>query len=209
MRYLDIDSWNRKQHFSFFNTFSDPYFAVTAAVDVTNAFKYAKEEGLSFFAVYLHACMRAINAIENFKYRIHDEDQVVVYNVIHASPTILREDTTFGFSFIHFNEDLSFFSDNIAKEKARIFNSDDLFPPTNTDDCIYCSAMPWINFTGHKEPVNGNIRESVPKLAFGKAELVNGKRLMNVSVSVNHALMDGYHVGLFFEKFQNFLNHIN
>ena len=29
---------------------------------------------------------------------------------------------------------------------------------------------------------------------------------MNVSISVNHALVDGYHVGEFSEKFQQFLN---
>jgi len=29
---------------------------------------------------------------------------------------------------------------------------------------------------------------------------------MNVSISVNHALVDGYDVGLFSEKFQGFLN---
>jgi chloramphenicol O-acetyltransferase type A len=29
---------------------------------------------------------------------------------------------------------------------------------------------------------------------------------MNVSISVNHALVDGYHIGEFFERFQNYLN---
>jgi chloramphenicol O-acetyltransferase type A len=46
----------------------------------------------------------------------------------------------------------------------------------------------------------------VPKLAFSKVDKTKSKLIMNVSVSVNHALVDGYHVGLFSEKFQEFLN---
>ena len=65
--------------------------------------------------------------------------------------------------------------------------------------------MPWVNFSGHKEPVSGQ-KESVPKLAYGKVEEHNGKLMMNVAISANHALIDGYHVGLFTEAFQNNLN---
>lgn len=204
MHYLDIDAWERKQHFEFFNTFADPYFAVTAAVDVTSSYAFAKKNHLSFFSVYLHACMTAINKIENFKYRI-EEDKVVLYDTIHASATMMRPNKTFGFSFINYDEDVKVFEKNMKREKDRIYNSNSLFPPQNSQDCIYCSALPWISFTGHKEPVNGG-KESVPKLAFAKIEANNEKLSMQVSVSVNHALVDGYHVGLFYEKFQESLN---
>ncbi|MBU2994843.1 chloramphenicol acetyltransferase [Cellulophaga baltica] len=204
MKVIAIDTWNRKEHYEFFNTFSDPYFAVTSKVDVTVAKQYAKKNELSFFGVYLHACMQAINSVENFKYRIED-DKVVRYDVIHASATMIRPNQTFGFTFVNYNEDLNSFIKNVQLEKERILNSNTLFPPTNTLDCIYCSAMPWVDFTGHKEPVSGQ-KESVPKLAFGKVTEVNDKLEMSVAVSVNHALVDGYHVGQFLENFQEFLN---
>jgi len=204
MYYLDIDAWERKQHFEFFNTFADPYFAVTSALDVTSSYAFAKKNSLSFFAVYLHACMTAVNQVENFKYRI-EEDRVVVHDTIHASATMMRPNNTFGFSLINYDEDVQIFEKNLKKEKDRIHNSDSLFPPQNYHNCIYCSALPWISFTGHKEPVNGG-KESVPKLAFAKVEENNDKLSMQVSVSVNHALVDGYHVGLFYEKFQEILN---
>tara|TARA_R110000868_G_scaffold109560_1_gene297760 strand:+ start:17939 stop:18562 length:624 start_codon:yes stop_codon:yes gene_type:complete len=204
MKFLDIDRWNRKEHFEFFNTFLDPYFSVTTKFDVTKAKFFSKENHLPFFAVYLHACMKAINSIENFKYRIQ-EGKVVVYETIHASPTIIRPDHTFGFSFINFSDDVFEFTANFKSEKERVLNSNTLFPPVNSLDCIYCSAMPWTNFLGHKEPIS-NAKESVPKLAFGKAIETNGKLEMTVAISVNHALMDGYHIGIFNDKFQEFLN---
>ncbi|MBL4905130.1 MAG: chloramphenicol acetyltransferase [Flavobacteriaceae bacterium] len=205
MNYLNIDAWNRKEHFRHFNELSDPYFGVTVDVDVTDAFSYAKSTEIPFFVLYLHACMRAINQIENFKYRIVDNDKVVIHDVIHASATILRADNTFGFSFINYSDELTAFYQNFKSEKERILNSTNLYPPVNSEDCIYCSAMPWMSFSGHKEPFKG-VKESVPKLAFGKFEDKQGRLKMPVAILVNHALMDGYHVSLFFKEYQKMLD---
>ncbi len=68
--------------------------------------------------------------------------------------------------------------------KKRIENSTNLYPPTNSLDCIYCSATPWLNFVEHKESVSGQ-QESVPKIAFSKVNEVNDKLIINVSVDVN------------------------
>jgi len=206
--YLNIDTWNRKQHFEHFKTLKDPYFGLTANVDVTMAYKWSKKNKTSFFIVYLHACMKAINSIENLKYRIEDE-KVVIHDVIDVSATILRPDKTFGFSYVPFDNNLEVFSENFLTEKERIFNSVDLFPPVYSEACIHCSAIPWVNFTGHKEPSSGIKNESVPKVAFGKIKNINEKKLMPVAINVNHALVDGYHLGEFYENFQSELNKIN
>ncbi|MCG1036319.1 chloramphenicol acetyltransferase [Polaribacter sargassicola] len=208
MRYLDIENWNRKQHFNHFKNLDDPYFAVTVNVDVTKCYNQSKKLEYSFFVMYLHACLKALNTIENFKYRIK-EDKIAICNVIHASATIARKDHTFGFSFIHFSEDLKEFNNNYLKEKERILGSTDLFPPINSDDCIYCSALPWFSFTSQKEPKSGVKNESIPKLSFGKTFNENDKIKMPVAIAVNHALADGYHIGLFFEEFKNQLDKNN
>ncbi len=204
MRIIDLNTWNRKQHFEHFSALADSYFAVTIPFNVNKAYHFSKENNISFFAKYLHDCMCAINEVENLKYRIENK-KIVAYDVIHASATLMRDDNTFGFSFIEFNEDLKSFIENIKIEKERINTTNDLYPPTNGLNCIHCSAMPWVNFSGHKEPVSG-LQDSVPKIAFGKATYMNNELIMNVSVNVNHALADGYHVGLFSEKFQQYLN---
>ena len=184
---------------------ADPYFAVTVPFDVTDAYTYSKENDISFFGKYLHDCMKAINSTENMRLRILN-NEVVEYDTIHASATIMRPNKTFAFSFINFDENLEVFLGNLNKEKERIMSTDDLYPPVNGLDCIHCSALPWSNFSGHKEPVSGKL-ESVPKLAFGKIERNVDKRLiMNVGISANHALADGYHIGLFTEAFQENLN---
>ncbi len=159
--------------------------------------------------MYLYACMKAINEVESFKYRIEGGDKVAIYNVINASATIARKDNTFGFSYIHYSEDFEVFYNNFSKEKERIVNSTELFPPVYSPNCIHCSAIPWVSFSSHKEPFSGDKDASVPQLAFGKIKEENNKMLMPVAVNVNHALVDGYDVGQFFQIFQAQLDKIN
>ena len=204
MKVIDIDSWNRKRLYKHFTQLKDPYFGVVIPFDVTKAYQFSKANSISFFVKYLHDCMKAINAIDNFRYRIID-NEVVDFEVIHASATIARADHTYGFSFIDYNEDLMEFNKSFKEEKDRIMNSEDLYPPVNGQDCIHCSAIPWFEFNGHKEPSSGML-QSIPELAFSKVKDENGKLTMNVAVHVNHALVDGYHVGLFAERFQFYLN---
>tara|TARA_R110000868_G_scaffold82992_7_gene234423 strand:- start:11068 stop:11685 length:618 start_codon:yes stop_codon:yes gene_type:complete len=204
MKVIDINIWNRKQHYEHFSGLLDPYFALTIPFDVTKAHQFSKDTHISFFAKYLHDCMRAINSVKALRLRILDRN-VVEFNVINASPTIMRNDLTYAFSFIDFDKDLGVFIENIESEKTRINNTTDLFPPKNGLDCVHCSALPWLNFTGHKEPVTKEV-DSVPKIAFGKTNKINSTLHMNMAISVNHALVDGYDIGLFSEKFQDYLN---
>lgn len=204
MEIIDINHWNRKQHYEHFSALKDPFFGVTVSFDVTKTYQFSKEKRISFFGRYLHDCMIAINDVDALKLRIEGEN-VIKYEIIHASPTIMRENKTFGFTFIMFNEDLSVFLENLEIEKKRVLNSDKLYPPINSSDCIHCSVLPWFSFTGQKEPVSG-LMDSVPKLAFGKVISQNESLIMNVSINVNHALVDGYDVGLFVKKYQDYLN---
>jgi chloramphenicol O-acetyltransferase type A len=131
MEILDIETWNRKLHYQHFSAMKDPFFGVTIPFDVSKAYEYSKEKKMSFFGKYLHDCMKAINDVDALKLRIQDE-KVVKYSVIHASPTILRTDKTYGFSFVKFNKDINVFFKNFEMEKERIQGSKSLYPPINS-----------------------------------------------------------------------------
>ena len=204
MKEINIDTWNRKQHYHHFVALNNPFFAVTVPINVTNAYIKSKASGKSFFVRYLHDCMKAINEVENMRYRIR-EGRVFDIGTVHASATIMREDYTFGFSWIPFSSNHNVFYENFLAEKLRIQTHHELYPPMTGDNCIHCSVMPWFNFTSQKEPVSGKI-ESIPELSFSKVETTDNKMSMNVAISVNHALVDGYHVGLFVKLFQQYLD---
>lgn len=202
---LDLDTWNRKDHFHFFKQFEEPFFGLTVKVDCTLAYQYSKKNKISFFLLYLHKALVAANKVTPFKYRIID-DKVVVYDTINASPTIGREDGTFGFSYMDYYENFEKFKLSANKEIQRVQSTIGLDPATSGDNVIHFSSMPWIDFTSVSHARNYSFNDSCPKISFGKMIEDNGKKLMSVSVHVHHALMDGYHVSQFIDEFQQLLN---
>ena len=93
MKIIDIETWNRKEHFEFFSKMTSPYFGITTEVDCTKAYINAKENGHSFFAHYLHKSMIAANSVEELRLRIIDR-QVVLFERINAGATVGRADGT-------------------------------------------------------------------------------------------------------------------
>lgn len=206
MKKIDISSWKRKQHFEFFNQFEEPYFGLTVSVDVTKAMQVAKSNGYSFFKYYLHKCMLATNEIENFKYRITSDNQVVLYDDIGASATMMRENETFGFSYIPYVEDFSTFAQTAQKEMDRIMQSDALFPSEDPINVIHYSAIPWLDFSSLTHARMYKRKDSIPKISFGKVTERDGKKTMPVAVYVHHGLVDGLHISRFITLYQDLLN---
>ena len=164
---LNLDTWNRKEHFLFFKQMEEPFFGITTTIDCTKAYQKSKELGVSFFAFYLHKTMVAVNSIESFRYRIID-DEIYIFDKIDASATILREDKTFGFSLIEFDNDLSVFFEIVQKEIARIQTTSGLFTREFSENLIHFSALPWVNFTSFSHARSFTWPDSCPKISFGK-----------------------------------------
>ena len=203
---LDLSTWSRREHFEFFRKFEEPFFGIVANVDVTKAYTAAKEKNASFFLYYLHAIMAAVNEVEAFRYRISGDD-VYVYDIVNVSATLNRDDNTFGFSFMNFIPEFDIFQDQAKQEIERVRTTPGLFTREfNEDNLIHFSALPWVSFTSLSHARNFTFPDSCPKISVGKMTSANGVRTMPVSVHVHHALMDGYHVGLFFESLQQKLN---
>lgn len=202
---VDLDTWIRKDHFNFFNAFEEPFFGITVDLDCTKAYKVAKEMRISFFQYYLHKSLVAANLITPFRYRII-EDKVWEYDQVHASAVINRPDGTFGFSYIDFNEDFEQFSISATAEIERVKRSTGLKPAASGDNVIHCSALPWLNFRSISHARSFSFKDSCPKFSFGQLRQEQDKKWMPFSVHVNHALMDGFHVGKLVHEFQELLN---
>ena len=195
------------EHFQFFKSFDEPFFGVTVELDCTKVYSVAKKEGFSFFLYYLHKSLVVANSIEEFKYRI-DGDEVLVFDQVHASPTINRENGTFGFAYIDFYDDYIEFQKKAKEEIQRVQSTSDLIPSTSSENVIHYSSLPWLNFTSISHARSFSHQDSCPKISFGKLHLKDGKHIMPMSIHVNHALMDGFQVGQYVERYQELLNNI-
>lgn len=207
MRILDLNTWNRKEHFEFFSKFEEPFFGIVTEFDVTRALQVTKEKNYSFFAYYLHKSMLAVNSIEEFRYRIV-EDKVAVYNEIHGSATIGRDDHTFGFSFIPYHSDFQIFNEQLNEEIARVKQSTGLNLTSEgmRKDVVHYSTLPWNTFTGLSHARSLSSDDSAPKIVFGKIFERDHKKIMSMALNLHHGLADGWHAAKHFELFQNLLN---
>ncbi len=202
---LNLDTWNRKEHFQFFKQMEEPFFGITTRIDCTKAYAKSKEMGVSFFTYYLHKTLVAVNAVENFRYRIID-DEIYIFDTIDASATIFREDKTFGFSLIEFDENLTAFAEIAKKEIERVKNTTGLITRDFEINLIHFSAVPWIDFTSYSHARSFSWPDSCPKISFGKMVEENNKKSMAMAIHVHHGLMDGYHMGEFVSLFQEVMN---
>ena len=202
---IDINTWIRKDHFKFFSAFEEPFFGVTVEVDCTATYEEAKEHNVSFFLLYLHKSLVAANQIEPFRYRIID-GEVWKYDRVNAAATINRPNGTFGFGYMDFYHDFEDFRTAANEEIEKVQASTGLIPSSSGENVIHYSALPWLNFTSLSHARNFSYQDSCPKISFGKIREENGRKIMSVSIHVNHALMDGYHVAQFVDAYQGLLN---
>ncbi|MBI1224806.1 MAG: chloramphenicol acetyltransferase [Bacteroidetes bacterium] len=202
---LDTTTWKRREVFHFFRKFDDPFFNVSANVDVTAFFDFCKKQHLSFSLASLYSSSLAANAIEEFRMRLVG-GEVRTYDKVHPSVTVLHDDETFSFCYLEMQSDLVSFV-SVGRERIdEQLRTRHLEPGDDEHDKLHYSIMPWVSFTAVKHARRFGREESVPKLVFGKIFEENGRRKMPVSVEANHALMDGLHVGKYFELFQEQLN---
>lgn len=203
---IDLESWNRKEHFHFFKQMEEPFYGLTTRIDCTIAYAKSKDFGVSFFIYYLHKTLAAINACEPFRLRIIDNEPWK-FDRIDASATIMREDQTFGFSLVEYHPDLSVFNTIALQEIERIQSTTGLltraFPNENL---IHFSSIPWVDFQGLSHARGFSYPDSCPKISYGKMIDENGKKTMAISVHVHHGLVDGIHVGQFLNQLQEQLN---
>jgi len=202
---IDVERWHRKEQFDFFRTFDEPFTGVVVDVNVSNTYKLHKQNGLSFFQIYLFKCLKAAIATKALRLRIVD-GQLRDYRHIHASAVIMRSDRSFGFSHVGYNDDFKVFSSNFEAEKLRVAGDRSLFSPKNLPNEIHFSAMPWLQFTSVTHARKFNSGDTCPKISFGKTYSKAEQLMMPVSIHVHHALADGIDMGEFFENYQKELD---
>ena len=201
--YLDLDTWPRRDAFEYFRGFDKPYFNVCARLDVA-ALKQAVAERRSggLALAYHYIALRLANELEPFRLRL-DGARVRVHPVVHGGTTVLRTNGSFGFAYLDHHADFATFAAAGAATMAAAREGQVPFEPRLDDSAvIHCTTLPWVHFSSFSHARNWGREDSVPKLAFGRIDVDGARAWLPLSVEVHHALMDGLHVGQFFQGFE-------
>jgi chloramphenicol O-acetyltransferase type A len=203
MAYLDLQRWARRDAFEFFRGFDKPYFNVCVRLDVAALKAAAAACGVGSFTLAYHfIALRLANLHGPFRYRL-EGGRVRVHEVVHAGATVLREDDSFGFAYLDHATDYASFARSGAEAMAQARARHATFEPRlDATDVIHTTTLPLIPFTSFSHARNWGREDSVPKLAFGRADRDGSRLWMPFSVEVHHALMDGLHVGRYIQAFE-------
>lgn len=204
-REIDIEAWERKATFEFFREYRDPFFNMAANLDVSRLYSLCKSARAPFSIAILFYSIQTANEIREFRLRMIDE-KVVEFETVEATQTILNDDNTFSFAYFPMQPTLrEFLTAGIeSRQKYRELKSFDV--EAGRLDLVYYSVIPWVSFTSFKHANSGDNRQTVPRMVFGKMFDQNGARKIPFSVEAHHAMMDGFHVGKYFQLFQQKLD---
>lgn len=198
---IEIEKWKRKSTFEYFRNFENPFFNLTAPLEVTNLYRFCKSNNLSFSLSSLFYSIQTANEIPEFRLRIIGE-KLIEFDKIHATQTILNDDETFSFCYFEMAENVFDFDKlgQIAIEKYKKLKTFDV--ESDRLDLVYYSTIPWVAFTGYKNATRLDDSQTVPRIVSGKLFEENGRMKLPHSVEVHHSIMDGIHVGKYFNSLQ-------
>ena len=203
--YLDLANWARRDLFEFFLAFDKPYFSICARLDITNLLALLRRRAnVSVSLAYHYFALRIANEIEPFRYRLR-EGKVIVHDVINGGTTVLLANDSFTFAYFDYEEDFEKFVLEAGRAVKEAQTGNHPFKPTNRDDTVYFTVLPWVSFTSFSHARNWGREDSVPRIAFGKFTKENDRILLPISVEVHHALMDGLHVGQYLARLEEAL----
>lgn len=201
MEYIDLEKWPRKTHFEFFERAGYPYIDVTVQVEITPFLNYVKKHGHKLFPALLYCFVKGVNETEAFKYRVV-EDRVVKYDRIHGDMTVPIEGDRFAFCRIEYRENIHDFLKEAARAESEAKKQTALVA-NDWFDVVWVSCNPWFSFTSMSAPTADRRMRSIPLLLVGKYYGSDGKMFLPLGIKVNHALIDGIHIGQLLSHFEN------
>lgn len=209
MKYTDIElkGWEREHLFNYYLHADMPYIIVSANVDVTNAYRYAKENDLSFNLVAVYLANKAANSVRNYRFRMKDgKPYEIEYNVPVVNHLKPGTDIFVAAEAKWPEEDIAEFCRDTHERFFLLENGDFTYAIDGKPYMINYTTIPWIQYTHFFRTVIKCGEDNNPKISFGKYYREGERIMMPVSSQTHHGLMDGHHVGMFYERLQEEIN---
>ncbi|HPW52966.1 MAG TPA: CatA-like O-acetyltransferase [Erysipelotrichaceae bacterium] len=202
MKLVDLNSYRRKEIYNFNRGMSNPFYVLGFNVDVTEVYEYVKKEGLSFYYAFIWLCTEAINMTEEFHYVLENEELYYLEQRHPSFTDMKKDDDLFYIVTLKHQKDIKSFCQKAKETSARQNHFIDL--RTETNNLIYFTCVPWLELTAltnERDLLNPKAKEDcIPRIGWGRYFEENGRKKMNISIEVNHILIDGIHINYFYQN---------
>ena len=201
---IDLCCWPRREAYRFFSTLDHPFYSVCFRVDVTALHAYTKKHGISFYHAMTYLVTQSINDVENFRYTIRDGSVWLLEKRTPSFTELKPDSEQFQIITCPCAGGMDAFC-RAAKEKIDAQTAF-LEAASETDDLIYISCLPWFDLTCCTNERQLDRDDAIPRITWGRYVEENGRETLGLSIEVNHRLIDGVHLGRFYESLQKKIN---
>lgn len=207
---IDMNTWPRAHTYNYFTkTVSTLVYSINISIDVTLLRNALKNNGLKFFPAYLYLITRTIINQKEFLMAVQNnmlgywDCRTPFYPIFH------EDDKTITFLWTEYERNFNVFYENYTKDIAQYGKIHGRMlakeaPPSNN---YIISCIPWFNFNCLSMQLQNSKNYYAPIFEAGGFSETNGKIIMPLSITVNHAVIDGYHIKVFVDDLQWLLNH--
>lgn len=200
MRKIDIETWPRRAQYELASRLAFPFYHVAFPVDVTPLRAWCRAHGEPFYFALVYLAVETMNGIENFRYRIRN-GEVWLIDRAHPSFTTLGEGDLFRITSCRLGDEVADFcrrARELSGRQTDFINAID-FP---ADELVYVSCLPWMEVTAVSNERDDDPDDSIPRISWGRFAEREGRLSLNMTLEVNHRLIDGVHIGRFANRLQ-------
>lgn len=201
---VDLEKWERKEHFKYYTEKIKCGYSITSNLDVTLFKKSLEKNNLKFYPSFIYCVTYNINLMPEFRIRWGENNALIIYDIVHPNYTIFhKDDHTFSDIWSEYTNDFYNFYDNYKYDIEMYSNIKGVKIKPNQPENFYCiSCVPWLSFTGYSTYTSDSSPSLMPIITYGKYNEENGKWIMPFTVTISHAVADGYHVSKLINNIQ-------
>jgi chloramphenicol O-acetyltransferase type A len=200
---VDLANYARRDLLQAFQHRQIPFFSTTCQIDITQFKRLAGAQGHGFFIPMSYLISRAVNAVPALRQRIIGGD-LYEFDRVDPGYTVLLEDDTFSFCDSRHFESYGAYREHAARCIAAVKQSPDR-STGDKDHMFFITSVPWFSFTAFTHPFDESYG-SIPVITIGRLFNHGERILLPLAVQVHHGLVDGLHVGRFFEQLRRLLD---
>ena len=190
----------RRDRFELFNSMESPAVNLSFTMELPDFRPWCKHQDLKPFHVLLCAVLRSILRIENFRYRIWEEEVICIDRLV-PSFTVINQHNDLNFAQFDWTDDLREFVARSVAARDHAANMTELnqkyrtMTPRECKEQVFITCIPWLDFTSIQHPMASLGAPDIPSLAWGKfRDGAAGKLLVPFSVQAHHGFVDGFHI---------------
>lgn len=193
---IDRTKWERDIYFDYYYNRIKCRYTLNANIDITELVAYRKHRGLKFFPTMLYVIMRVVNANKEFRMDFDSNNRLGYWEEVVPSYTVFHDETkTFTDVWSEYDRDFSTFYDTVLRDMETYGGITGVIKARPGQPRNFCpvSCLPWLSYTAFAQDTYVENSLLFPLIKFGKYFERDGRLLLPFSVSVHHAVADGYH----------------